>query len=100
MEKKDAEVTLRCDRFGQDAAIHIGMAPGFPDKGCTEMIEVLLGITALLQDGLPWNRGEALHYKAERLSSGMSIDRLYAHPTRWRFPDGFHSSSGTDFTTD
>jgi hypothetical protein len=90
MEKKDTEVTLRSDGFGQDAAIHISMAPGFPDKGLTEMLEVLLGITALLPDGFPWNRGEALHYKAERLSSGMSIDRLYAHPI-WRgFPTGFH----------
>src|SRR4030042_3864650 len=60
MEKKNAEVALRIDGFGQDAAVHIGMPPGLPDQGRAQMLGVLLGITALLPDGPPWKRGEAV----------------------------------------
>ena len=46
VQKENAEVTVGCDRFGRNAAVHIGMTARFPHDGRAQPVVVGLGVAA------------------------------------------------------
>ena len=74
MQKQHPEIGIRRHRRGDNAAVHVGVAPGLPHQGCSQMVQMLADVAATLQNRITRQFGQPARNDPKRLTPGVGID--------------------------
>ena len=83
VEEDDAEVGALVLRLGDEAAVHVGVAARLEDEQPPDVVEVLGGVAALVEDRPALERLDAAGDDAERLAAGVVVDRRDQRPVKF-----------------
>src|SRR5215510_10660542 len=86
VHEEHAKILIGCNWFSQYAAVHISVASRLKHQSSPKVVEILLGIPSLSEDGIAGDRGHASGNDTQRFSSSVRIDSRYAGPVDRRNP--------------
>src|SRR5215813_13607858 len=86
VHEEHAKIPIGCNWFSQYAAVHISVASRLKHQSSPKVVEILLGIPSLSEDGIAGDRGQASGNDTQRFSSSVRIDSRYAGPVDRRNP--------------
>ena len=75
VEEDDAEVGALVLRLRDEAAVHVGVAARLVDEQAADVVDVLEGVAALVEDRAAGKRVDAAGDDPERLAGRVVIDR-------------------------
>ena len=71
VHKNHAEVGSRCNRFGQIACIHVGMAAWLEYQGGADVVDVVFDPLTARDDGVAWEFGQARCHDAKGFAASV-----------------------------
>jgi hypothetical protein len=75
VKEHDAEIGAAVLRLGDETAVHVGVAARLVDEQATDVVEVIAGEAALVEDRPALQRFDATGDDPERLAAGVVVDR-------------------------
>jgi hypothetical protein len=76
VDEQHGEIGFRMIGLNRDDAVHVKMAARLENEKSAQLIQMLAGIPALIQNPLSGDLRKAAHDQPYRLARGMHFDRI------------------------